>query len=82
MDEEYDVCSIGLGDENRKYPVISGESDYKALLKKQFPEEEGAIEGFFDLLREVNEGSMYGILLKVSVNLIRRMFIGSNYKNV
>jgi len=65
MDEEYDVCSIGLGDENRKYPVISGESDYKALLKKQFPEEEGAIEGFFDLLREVNEGSMYGILLKI-----------------
>ena len=70
MDEEYDVCSIGLGDENRKFPVISGESEYKALLKKQFPDEEGAVDGFFDLLREVKEGSPYGIMLKVIDQLI------------
>ena len=65
MDEEYDVCSIGLGDDNRKYPVISGESDYKALLKKQFPDEAGAVDGYFDLLREVKEGSTFGIMLKI-----------------
>ena len=71
MDEEYDVCSIGHGDENRKFPVISGESDYKALLKKQFPDEESAIDRYFSLLKEVKEGSAYGILLKVSDHMVQ-----------
>jgi all-trans-retinol 13,14-reductase len=47
LDNAYDVVSIGYGEDNRRYDVLAGLDNWKALLIKQFPQEEQAILEFF-----------------------------------
>ena len=40
LDEEYDIVRIGFEEEGSKsYPIITGMEPWKALLKKQFPDD-------------------------------------------
>ena len=55
LDKEYDTCVIGYDKgSNREYPIIYGQAEYKALLKKQFPDEEKAIDEYFELCHAFN----------------------------
>jgi hypothetical protein len=35
LEDAYDIVSIGLGEENRQYPVVWNEEKWNALLNKQ-----------------------------------------------
>jgi len=50
LDDDFDVIQIGYGSDGRTYPVATGTEAWKSLLKKQFPEEEKAINQYFGLL--------------------------------
>ncbi len=65
MEDEFDVVSIGYGQDNRKYPVPTGFENWKKLLKTQFPGEESAIDQFFQLLHEYGKSAMNSVLLKM-----------------
>ena len=58
IEDGYDVVSIGFGRENRRYPIVAGAERGKAHMKRQFPEEEGAIDKYFKLLDEVESASL------------------------
>ena len=40
LEDEFDVVSIGYGDDNRRYEVCEGIEQWRKKLKKQFPDEE------------------------------------------
>ncbi len=50
LDDSYDVVHIGHGDHMETYPVVENLDCWKAVMKKQFPDETAAIEAFFRLL--------------------------------
>ena len=52
MAKNYDVISIGLGEDNRRYDVVPGEAEWRETLRKQFPEEHEAIDRFLEMLRK------------------------------
>ena len=51
MSEEYDVVSIGTGQNRRAFPVCMGHDKYKARLRKWFPNEHAAIDQYFKLIK-------------------------------
>ena len=48
---EFDIVSIGYEDKNRQYPVLTGFENWKKQLKKQFPDDENAIDKYFQLVK-------------------------------
>jgi len=65
LEEEYDVVSIGYGQNNRKYPVTAGKEKWVELLKSQFPGEEAAIDKFLELIMSCRKSTYFHILLKL-----------------
>ena len=66
MEDSYDVVSIGLGEENRKFKTTGkGLLAWEVLLYEQFPGEKSAIDKYFKLLTEVgtNSQNAYGLKL-------------------
>ena len=51
LEDEFDIVSIGYEDKNRQYPVLTGFENWKKQLKKQFPDEENAINKYFELVK-------------------------------
>ena len=51
MDDAYDVVSIGYGDQNRRYDVVSDHQAWKESLLSRFPDEHDAIHKYFALLK-------------------------------
>jgi all-trans-retinol 13,14-reductase len=64
LEDAYDVVSIGVGEENRRYPVATGGENWKALLKKQFPDDHKGIDEYFRLMSEVGKASSVNMMLK------------------
>ena len=54
LEDEFDIVSIGYEDKNRQYPVLTGFENWKKQLKKQFPDEENAIDKYFELVKQNN----------------------------
>lgn len=65
LDDQYDVVSIGYGDDNKQYPVMAGVDAWQPMLEKQFPGEEAAIEKFFKLLDEYSGSTNTTVMLKI-----------------
>jgi len=65
MEDEFDVVSIGYGEEHRTYPITTGFENWMKLLKKQFPEEEKAIDKFFEIVDEYSGNIMVSVMLKM-----------------
>ncbi len=65
LEDAYDVVSIGYDDDRRTYPVVSPHDSWKKSLKKQFPDEEEAIDKFFALLKEYGGSTTISVLLKI-----------------
>lgn len=51
LNQHFDTIQIGLGDEKREYTVLSGKTEMKAHLMKQFPDDTEAIETFFKIMK-------------------------------
>lgn len=49
--QHFDTIQIGLGEEMREYTVLSGKTEMKQHLLKQFPEDTEAIETFFQIMK-------------------------------
>jgi len=65
LEDEFDIVSIGYEDKNRQYPVLTGFENWKKQLKKQFPDEENAIDKYFELVKEYTQASKAAAILKV-----------------
>jgi all-trans-retinol 13,14-reductase len=65
LEDAYDVVSIGMGEENRRYPVATYVENWKALLKKQFPDDHKGIDEFFKLMSEVGKTWSFKVMLKL-----------------
>jgi len=64
LDPDYDVVSIGFGEENRRYMVKSYLDDWRDYLKTEFPaEEHSAIDKYFSLVKACGKSSyLHGAL--------------------
>ena len=65
LDDEFDVVSIGYGENNRRYELCEGIEQWKKKLKKQFPDEEAGIDEFIKLIKLGYGTVKYRILLKI-----------------
>ena len=65
IEEDFDVVSIGYGDDNRRYPVCKGIDQWCKRLKKQFPDEEAGIDEFIKLVKLGKGTVKYRILVKM-----------------
>lgn len=65
LETEYDIVSIGYGDGQKKYPLVSDELKWKTLLKKQFPGEERAIDKYLEMVNECKDFDQIQGLLKL-----------------
>jgi len=65
LHEDYDVVSIGYGDEKRQYPVKTGFDNWKASLKNQFPDEHSTIDKYFELIEEYSSNSKFQVMMKM-----------------
>ena len=58
MDDEYDRFYVG----DKVFSARAGKQEFRDNLVRQFPEEEAAVDGYLDLLRQVGGAlSMFGI---------------------
>lgn len=51
LKQHFDTVHIGLDDHRRAYTILSGKTEMKDHLKKQFPEDTEAIEAFFKIMK-------------------------------
>merc|ERR1719412_1666474 len=65
LEDEFDIVSIGYEDKNRQYPVLTGYDNWKYQLKKEFPDDENAIDKYFELVEEYKQSSKAAAILKV-----------------
>lgn len=65
LDPDYDVVSIGYGDDNRQYSVPTGQANWAAALKERFPGEEVAIDRFFELVNRHKSATTWQALVKM-----------------
>lgn len=51
LPQHFDTIQIGLGEELREYTMLSGKTEMKEHLLKQFPDDTEAIEEFFKIMK-------------------------------
>jgi len=72
LDPDYDVVSIGYGEDQKKWVVKTGLDVWANYLKKEFPDEKGAIDKYFHIISTCKKSSMvHGILKLVPLWLVR-----------
>lgn len=49
--QHFDTLRIGLGEDMREYTILSGKTEMKEHLLKQFPDDTEAIEKFFHIMK-------------------------------
>ena len=77
LDENYDVVSIGYGDDNRRYPVCEDHKQWANMLKKQFPDEEAAIDEFFRLNKIAKPAVKMMIIVKLLPLWVSKLLINT-----
>ncbi|XP_067869081.1 all-trans-retinol 13,14-reductase isoform X3 [Heterodontus francisci] len=55
MDDQYDTIILGKSDSCRIYKLHRGKQEFVNALKRQFPQEEQAIEKFMELVKQVSK---------------------------
>ncbi|XP_032891187.1 all-trans-retinol 13,14-reductase-like [Amblyraja radiata] len=65
MDDQYDNIILGSGDNTRKYELYSGKQGFIDALKRQFPQEEQAIETFMKHLKKASKHVPLMAILKM-----------------
>lgn len=77
LNQHFDTIQIGLGDEKREYTIISGKTEMKAHLIKQFPDDEEAIETFFKIMKICAKKTHYLATLKLIPQWISLLLLKS-----
>jgi len=76
LDDDFDVVQIGYDEKSRRYPVATGMEAWKSLLKKQFPDEENAVEEYFHLLKTTSKSStIHGALKLMPLWLVKFVLV-------
>lgn len=71
LDDDFDVVSIGYGEEQRIYPTATGVENWQNLMKKQFPNDTEAIDKYFELVNScTNTFILHGVLKLVPLWLV------------
>ncbi|XP_061666541.1 inactive all-trans-retinol 13,14-reductase [Syngnathoides biaculeatus] len=65
LNPHFDTIQIGLGDDKREYTIVSGKTEMKAHLLKQFPDDTEAIETFFKIMKISAKKTHYLATLKL-----------------
>ncbi|XP_028333042.1 inactive all-trans-retinol 13,14-reductase [Gouania willdenowi] len=65
LNQHFDTIQIGTGSEKRDYTILSGKTEMKAHLLKQFPNDTKAIETFFNLMKISAKKTHYLATLKL-----------------
>ena len=69
LEDVYDTVILGFGEENgdkkRSFPIHSGRKEVVESLKKCFPDEEKAIDKYFDILKQVKSMEVGMAMLKL-----------------
>jgi len=65
LQDNYDTVSIGYGDENRQYEIVTGSDNWRKLLKTQFPDEVEAIDKYFQLMEACSRSSVFSAIMKL-----------------
>ncbi|XP_038635395.1 all-trans-retinol 13,14-reductase-like isoform X2 [Scyliorhinus canicula] len=55
MDDQYDTIILGKNENCRKYELHRGKQEFVDALKRQFPQEERAIEKFMELVKRASK---------------------------
>jgi len=73
LEDNFDIVHIGYDDKtSRQYPVTTGLEPWRSLLKKQFPDEEKAINTYFDMLKTTSKSStIHGALKLMPLWLVK-----------
>lgn len=81
LDDDFDVIRLGYGEDARNYPVATGTQAWKNLLHKQFPEEETAVNKYFDLLAASSKTStVHGIMKMIPLWLVKIILLSGIMK--
>ena len=64
LPDNYDLITIGYGEDMKKLPVVTGHKARREQLKRQFPGEEAAVDRYMDL-HEGARGDDTRVFLKV-----------------
>lgn len=51
LNPHFDTIQIGQGEDKREYTIVSGKTEMKSHLLKQFPDDAEAIETFFKIMK-------------------------------
>jgi len=65
LEEHVDTIQIGEGEEMREYTILSGKTQMEAHLKKQFPDDEDAVETLFKVMKVASTKVYYLCMLKM-----------------
>lgn len=64
MDSPFDMMILEGPDGRKEFPMYSGRKEYIQGLKEKFPEEEGVIDKYMELVKVVSRGVFHAVLLK------------------
>ncbi|XP_058477070.1 inactive all-trans-retinol 13,14-reductase [Solea solea] len=81
LEQHFDTIRIGLGDEMREYTMVSGKTEMKTHLMKQFPDDTEAIEAYFKLMKVVAKKTHYLATLKLIPQWISLFLLKSGIAN-
>ncbi|TWW82208.1 inactive all-trans-retinol 13,14-reductase [Takifugu flavidus] len=79
--QHFDTIQIGLGEELREYTVLSGKTEMKQHLLKQFPEDTEAIETFFQIMKTSAKKTHYLATLKLIPQWVSLFLLKSGIAN-
>ncbi|XP_072224866.1 all-trans-retinol 13,14-reductase-like [Leuresthes tenuis] len=77
LEQHYDTVFLGQPDQHREYHIHAGKTEMAACLKKQFPEEKGAIDEFMRLMKLASRRTPLIAVLKIIPYWLVNFLIGT-----
>ncbi|XP_078080088.1 all-trans-retinol 13,14-reductase-like [Mustelus asterias] len=77
MDDVFDNVILGDHQTRRTYQLCGGKQNYRAYLKKQFPEESEAIDKFLELAKTVTKRAQLVVIMKMIPLPLARFLINT-----
>nr|XP_015818274.2 inactive all-trans-retinol 13,14-reductase [Nothobranchius furzeri] len=82
LDQHFDTIHIGQDHDKQEYTIVSGKTEMKAHLLKQFPDEKEAIETFFKIMKISAKKTHYLATLKLIPQWVSLFLLKSGIANL
>uniref|UniRef100_A0A8C7ZEV4 Retinol saturase (all-trans-retinol 13,14-reductase) like n=2 Tax=Oryzias sinensis TaxID=183150 RepID=A0A8C7ZEV4_9TELE len=82
LNPHFDTVVIGQGKDKREYTIVSGKTEMKTHLMKQFPDETEAIETFFKIMKLSAKKTHYLATLKLIPQWLSLFLLKSGIANL